>query len=78
MPVLFFRRAVELQISTMQAGFLRLAQEVLVLREADAVGGGQYSIESDLLCVPDGIEEMRRKRRLSSRKQNDDLTARLK
>src|SRR6185369_12657538 len=50
--------------------------ELEIFGEANAVRGGEYAIETDLLCVGDGVEIIRRERRLTAGEENDDLSSR--
>ncbi len=61
-----FADTVELEVRNAHAGVARLAREVGVLREPDAVGGGLNAEVADLARVADGVEEDRRDRRLAA------------
>ena len=75
MLVLFIACAVKLQVGAVKSGIARLTGELLALGKPDAIGRRQDPIETDLLGVGDGVEEMRRERRLAAGEQNDDLPA---
>ena len=52
--------AVELQISAVQARFISLSRKLFVLREANAVGRRENTIETDLFGIGDRFEKVRR------------------
>ncbi len=53
-------------------GFAKLE----IFSEANAIRCGEYAIETDLLRVSDSLEIVRRERRLTAGKENDDLSSR--
>src|SRR5690349_9131051 len=55
---------------------LRGFAELEIFGEANAVRRGEYAVETDLLCVSDGVEIVRRERRLAAGEENDDLSSR--
>ena len=69
--------AVELQVGEAQARLGRLLREVLVLREADAVGRALDGEVAELAGVADRRQEVRRERRLAARELDRQLAARL-
>ena len=76
MLVLFFADAVKLQVDAMLArGFCCFAK-LDVFGETNSVGGGEYAIKPDLLCVRDCVEIVRRESRLATGEENDDLATR--
>ena len=58
--------AVELQIGVAHAGFDRLLRELEALGKFDSVGRGLHAVVSDFAGVADGVEEVRRQRRLAA------------
>jgi hypothetical protein len=58
--VLLFAHAVELQVHAVLTGSFSGLAELQILGEADAVRRGQDAIETNLLCVSDGFEIVRR------------------
>src|SRR5712692_5971069 len=62
MLVLLFANAVELQIDTVLAGGLRGFAKLKVFGETNSVGRGEDAIETNLLCVGDRLEIVRRER----------------
>src|ERR1044072_6769984 len=65
-------------IHTVLPGGFRSFAELDVFGEANAVGCGEYAIETDLLGVFNGFQIIRRERRLTAGEENDDLPSRLK
>ena len=69
--------AVKLQVRIAQPGFGRLLAEFRTLGELDAVGGRLHAVVADFARIADGVQEVRRKRRLATRKLHRHLAARL-
>ena len=65
--------AVELQVGIAQPGLGGLLGELRALGELDAVGGRLHRGVADLAGVTDGIEEVRRQRRLAARELHRHL-----
>ena len=76
MFILFFADSVKLQIDAMLAGLFRRFAKLNIFGETDAVGGGEYPVETDLAGVCDCFEVIRRKRRFATREENDYLSLR--
>ena len=77
MLVVLVAHAVELQVGEAQPRLRGRAGEVLVLREADAVGRALHREVADLAGVPDGRQEVRRQSRLAAGELDRELAARL-
>ena len=60
MLVVFFVRAVKLQINAVLAGLFRGFAKLDILGVANAVGRGENAIKTDLLRVGDRVEKIRR------------------
>src|SRR6516225_6574591 len=76
MAVSIISDAVELQIDKPQPGFGRLTAEFFALRELDAIRGCLYAGVPNLSGVRNGVDEIRRHRRLATGKLNGHLPAR--
>src|SRR5688500_12746224 len=59
----------------MLASGLRCFAKLNVFGEANSVGRGENPIEADLLRVGDGVEVVRRERRLATGEENDHLAS---
>src|SRR5688572_23852515 len=59
----------------MLTGRLRCLAELDVFGEANAVGRGENPVETDLLRISDGLEVIRRERRLTAGEENDHLAS---
>ena len=77
MRIGFVADAVELQIRVAQTGFGGLLGELRALGELDAVGRGLHALIADLAAIADGVQEVRRKRRLAAGELHRKLAARL-
>ncbi len=69
--------AVELEIRVAEAGLSRFLRELGTLGELDAVGRRLHAVVAHLAGVADGVEEVRRNRRLAAGELHRHLPARL-
>ena len=69
--------AVELQIRITHAGFDCLLGELETLGEFNSVGRGLHAVVSDFAGVADGVQEVRRQRRLAAGELHAHLATRL-
>ena len=77
MRVGFVADAVELQIGVAQTGFGGLLAKLGALGEFDAVGSRLHAVVADFPGIADGVQEIRRKRRLAAGKLYRHLAPRL-
>ena len=77
MRVGFVADAVELQIRVAQTGFGGFLGELRALGELDTVGRSLHALIAQLAAIADGVQEVRRKRRLAAGELHRKLAARL-
>src|SRR4029078_7450206 len=74
--VLLFTHAVKLKINAVLSRSLRSFAKLDVFSKANSVRRRENPIEADLLRVSDGVEIIRRERRLATGEENDHLSSR--
>src|SRR4029078_6709598 len=74
MFILLFAHAVKLQIAPVLSGCFGCFAKLNVFCEANSVGGRENSVKTDLLCVLNCLQVIRRKSWLATGEENDYLS----